>query len=127
MKRFKVLAADDDAVARGLLTQVLEEDMDLELILVEDGEQAWKKLNEGFAPDFCVFDMMMPQLNGLDLLKRLRADKRFRSLPVVLCTAVGDDGTIETAASLDVMAYVMKPYQTESLGREIKELLVALS
>jgi two-component system, chemotaxis family, chemotaxis protein CheY len=126
MKRINVLAADDDAVARGLLQQVLCEDLELDVTLAEDGAEAWQLLDQGIKPDLCVFDMMMPKMNGLELTKKLRADTRFVSLPIVLCTAVGEDSVIETAASLNVKAYIMKPYQTESLARALRQVLADL-
>lgn len=126
MRKVKVLAADDDAVARGLLEQVLVEDLEFDVTLAHDGEEAWQLLDQGIKPDFCVFDMMMPKMNGLELTKKLRGDARFLTLPIVLCTAVGEEEVIEEAASLSVMAYIMKPYQTESLVRELRQLLADL-
>jgi DNA-binding response OmpR family regulator len=88
--------------------------------MVTDGEFAWQQLlasPEGF--DVCLLDIMMPRLDGLDLITRMRADLRFKTLPVILCTALNDRPTVQKAVLLSVSQYIVKPYTRANVVERI--------
>jgi len=77
----KVLIVDDDPFNLDLLDQeLIEEDYTIER--AGDGEEALKKV-ESFLPDVVLLDYMMPKMNGIEVLKHLRQDERFKTLPVI--------------------------------------------
>ncbi len=114
---FKILHADDDRVARVVLARHAAKEPDCEVIEARTGAEAWQFLEAGVQPDLCVFDIVMPELDGLSLLRRMRADFRFAKMPVILCTAVQDRATIAEAADLTIDYYMVKPF-SEELARE---------
>jgi hypothetical protein len=69
---------------------------------------------------------MMPRLDGLSLIARMRADVRFKAMPIVLCTTLNDRTTVEKAISLTVINYVVKPYTRSNVIDKI-QLAVASS
>jgi CheY-like chemotaxis protein len=76
-------------------------------VTAADGDSALKVI-ESDPPDLVLLDLMMPHMNGLDVLRRLRSDERWESLPVVLFTAVSEGTLIEQAQQLGILGVVVK-------------------
>lgn len=107
----KVLIADDDAVSRTLMIEILRSaQAGYDIIAVEDGNLAWKMLESNADMKLAILDLAMPGLGGFDLLKKMRADTRFRELPVIVCTGTSDRATVTTAAQHGVRDFVVKPF-----------------
>lgn len=81
-----VLIVEDDAGVGRLLRMLLERDGH-EALVADGGEQGWRALTGAAAPGLLVLDRMLPDMDGADLLARVRADQRFASLPVLMLTA----------------------------------------
>lgn len=113
----KILIADDDRISRMVLSSILQKEGTEEIVEVENGGAAWRLLLEGIQPDLCIFDIMMPEMDGLELLRRMREDARFKATPVIFCTALNERNTVLQAAALAIHYYIVKPY-TEALVRE---------
>ena len=75
--RLRVLIVEDDSTSRLVLRGILETLDGLEIFEAGDGLQAWEMLDGGLLPQLCFLDLNMPQLNGVELLKRIRNDPRF--------------------------------------------------
>ncbi len=106
-----VLIADDDRMSRELLRRIVESDANFQVVLAEDGEEAWTHLSdESKAIEIAMLDIEMPKIDGLTLLERMRATTQFRSIPAILCTAAADRNTVARASSLSVAHYIIKPY-----------------
>jgi len=117
----KVLIVDDDPFNLDLLDQELvEEDYTIER--ANDGEEALQKV-ESFLPDVVLLDYMMPKMNGIEVLKHLRQDERFKTLPVILLTAKGSQE--DKAKGLDAGAddYVVKPFETVELLARVRSMM----
>lgn len=114
-----VLVAEDDQVCRFLLKRVLQRIPGIGITEAEDGEAAWELLAAGLNPDLCIFDVLMPKLNGIDLLERIRADAALLDTRVVLCTTANDRASVVRAAKLKVTGYITKPLEAELIRREI--------
>jgi len=76
-----------------------------------DGDEAIK-LARTHAPDLAMLDVRMPQLDGLEVARRILAE---RSLPIVLVSAYGDAEVVEHAAKIGVFAYLVKPFRERDL------------
>ena len=88
-----------------------------------DGEEAWTRLGEG-GIDLVLADVEMPNLDGLGLCRRIRADARTRGLPVVLVTSLGSPDDRRRGAEAGADAYVAKSeFESEALLGTIRQLL----
>jgi phosphoserine phosphatase RsbU/P len=130
MKR--ILIAEDDLTSRTLLEAVLKK-WGYEVVATEDGDAAWEALQSKDAPRLAILDWMMPGQSGIDLCRRLRAQRRVQPLYLILLTARGDRVDIVQGLEAGADDYVSKPYdQTElkariEVGRRMLELLTALA
>lgn len=118
----RVLIVEDDKISRFVLRRILESMEGLEIYEAEDGLKAWEMLNGGLLPQLCFLDFNMPHLNGLDLLKRIRADGRFSGLRVSFCSAVRDRHLIMQAASLQPDNYILKPYARSTIQAQVEKV-----
>ncbi len=112
----RLLIADDSEVVRKELFDILEDEF--ELIEAENGEQAWTVLNADKEIKMVFTDLTMPNVDGLALLKRIRADEdqTVRSLPVVMMTEAADDlNTVKESLASGVTDLVRKPFIPELL------------
>jgi len=106
---FKLLVVEDDEFNRDLLHELLTS-AGYEVTLAEDGEAAWEMLarNENkFAA--ILLDRMMPRLDGMGLLLRLKADARFKDVPVIFQTAIDHPAEIAEGIKAGAFYYLVKP------------------
>lgn len=72
-----------------------------------------------------VLDLNMPDMHGLDVIKFLRANSRYRDLPVMVLTTRGDDASRQAALDAGATAYFTKPFMPDALRSSVRELLEA--
>ena len=117
----KILIVDDEPFNLDLLEQEL---MDCDYILerASDGIEALEKTGS-FKPDVILLDFMMPKMNGLEVVKRLRASEEHKSIPVILLTAKATQE--DKVAGLDAGAddYVTKPFDSFELLARVRAML----
>jgi len=101
-----VLVVDDVADARDVLARLLRFG-GYKSVTAEDGPGALAAV-ESDAPDLVLLDLMMPGMDGVEVLRRLREDPRWRDLPVVLFTGMMDGPLVEEASRLGVVDYILK-------------------
>jgi CheY-like chemotaxis protein len=118
----RILIAEDDSMSLSILRLMLESAGGFAVSTAADGVEAWKLLDATADFDLCIFDIIMPGLDGLALTNRLRNDARFRELPVILCTAVNDRTTIDQAAGLEIGHYIVKPYIRDHVLKQVRRL-----
>jgi CheY-like chemotaxis protein len=120
-----IIVAEDSAPNRMVLTLLLRR-MGFDVVECDDGEGAWKALEEARLakhPVVAVFsDLMMPKVDGLQLLRRVRNDEIFHALPFVLITAVSDKDYIHEAQSLQVDGYLLKPITYPRIDAKLRQL-----
>src|ERR671924_628459 len=117
----KLLIVDDEPFNLDLLEQELS-DHDYVIERASDGVEALEKV-PSFQPDVILLDYMMPNMNGLEVLKRLRADETHRSIPVILLTAKATQE--DKVRGLDAGAddYVIKPFDSFELLARVRAML----
>jgi two-component system, cell cycle response regulator DivK len=113
----RILIVEDKATSRELLRNILEP-RGYEIIEAVDGLDGLTKAFE-HQPNLILLDLYMPQLSGMELLARLRADPRFLSTPVVALTASAMQGDREKALAAGFNGYLTKPVSLETLRAEI--------
>jgi two-component system, chemotaxis family, chemotaxis protein CheY len=119
----KVLVAEDSAVNRKILVHLLSK-MGFEVTEYADGQKAWEDFKARPKGHYgCVFsDLMMPELDGLGLLKNIRTESESKDVPFVLLTAVSDKDSILSAKNLSVNGYLLKPVSYDKVKKKVSEL-----
>jgi adenylate cyclase len=117
----KILIVDDEPFNLDLLEQELA-DYDYAIERASDGVEAVEK-TETFRPDVILLDYMMPKMNGLEVVKRLRASEQHKAIPVILLTAKATQE--DKIAGLDAGAddYVTKPFDSFELLARVRAML----
>ncbi len=110
----KILSVDDDALNRDILTEYLT-DAGYEVIEADDGDTALKLLSETAGIDAIVLDRMMPRLDGMEVLKAVKGDARYRDIPVVMQSAASAREQILQGIRAGVYYYLTKPYEDQML------------
>lgn len=116
-----VLIADDDEDILALVRATIERSGH-EVMAVRDGAAALSAMAER-RPDLVVLDIAMPELDGLEVLRRLRADDETRDLPVILLTAQAQAADVERGFATGASAYVRKPFSPRDLATRVDDLL----
>ena len=116
----RILVVDDAEGIRSYLANLLEL-WDFVVDTVEDGQSALALLESGAAPDLIILDVMMPGIDGIETLRRIRA--RDAEVPVVMLSVVGKATTIVEAMQLGATDYLNKPFEEEELELTISKAL----
>lgn len=112
-----VLVVDDDGANRDLLSQRLER-QGYEVVSAGNGREALDLLATG-AFDLVLLDIMMPEMDGFEVLRRLKADDRMRHVPVIMISAVGDMDSVAHCIEMGAEDYLPKPFQPTLLQARI--------
>ncbi|MHA1212363.1 MAG: response regulator [Candidatus Heimdallarchaeota archaeon] len=102
-----------------------------ELVVVSDGQEAidylfcegkYKKRDLSLMPELILLDLKMPKLDGLEVLKRIRADDRTRHLPVVILTTSKEENDMIKSYCLGANSYITKPVDFNQFVEAVKQL-----
>ncbi len=115
-----VLIVDDTPFNIDVLLGALDADYDI--IVATDGPSALEILHETL-PDLILLDVMMPGMNGFDVLARLKADPKTASIPVIMITALADADNKIKGLSLGAVDYISKPFNVEEVKVRVKNHL----
>ena len=116
----RVLLAEDEPNIVVLLTFLLER-AGYEVAVETDGRQALDTALTA-PPDVLILDVMLPELDGYEILRRLRADMRARSLPVLMLTAKGQREDRETAFDCGADLVITKPFANAEIVAAVEQL-----
>ena len=122
----RFLVVDDFSTMRRIVRNLLKEIGHTNVEEAEDGQVALAKLRAG-AFDFVVSDLNMPNMNGFELLRQVRADPKLKSLPVLLVTAEAKKEDIVTAAQIGASGYIVKPFTKATLEEKLGKILAKLA
>jgi two-component system, cell cycle response regulator DivK len=117
----RILIVEDKATSRELLRNILEP-RGYEVIEAVDGLDGLTKAFE-HQPNLILLDLHMPQLSGMEVLGKLRADPRFLSTPVIALTASAMQGDRERALAAGFNSYLTKPVSLDILRTEISRFI----
>ncbi|HLF27252.1 MAG TPA: response regulator [Anaerolineae bacterium] len=115
-----IFVVDDDPVVCRLARHILQL-AGHQVAIFYDGEEALAALAHS-TPDVVITDLMMPRLNGMELLQRIRADERWAALPVVMLTARGGMNDRRLAEAAGVSHFLTKPFSSAQLIDQIDKL-----
>lgn len=115
----KILIAEDDATSRLLLKLTLKR-QGYEVIVTKDGAEAWSILQQPNAPSLVILDWMMPNLDGVEVCRRIRALEKKRRTYIILLTALAGSDNINKGLAAGVDDYLTKPLNQDLLRSRIK-------
>lgn len=118
----KFLVVDDFATMRRIVRGLLKEMGCNNVDEAEDGVVALTKLRSSKF-DFVVSDINMPNMNGFDLLKAVKADESLRHLPVLMVTAEARKEDIVLAAQSGAAGYIVKPFTKATLEEKVQKIM----
>lgn len=121
----KVLLIEDEESLRNLYTRILSS-RNYTVETAVDGEDALLKLPE-FQPDIIVLDIVMPNYNGVDLLRVLKNDERHRKIPVVMLTALSEMKKITKCLEMGAVGYITKDSSVEDIAHKLNLILESFS
>ncbi len=117
----KILVVDDFSTMRRIIKNLLRDLGLTNTQEADDGATALPMLKEGDF-DFVVTDWNMPGMQGIDLLKHIRADEKLKHLPVLMVTAEAKREQIIAAAQAGVNGYIVKPFTAGTLKEKLDKI-----
>lgn len=121
--RGKILVADDDRTLLKTLVYILR-DKGHDVIALEGGERLLERL-EAEAPDLLMLDIMMPKVDGLQLLERIRRDERWHDLPILMISSMPPEEATTRSLGLGADDFVAKPFRVRELVARVDARLRA--
>jgi two-component system chemotaxis response regulator CheY len=118
----KILVVDDFPTMRRIVRNLLKELGYGNVDEAEDGAAGLSRL-QGGGFDFVISDWNMPNMDGLEMLKRIRADAALSHLPVLMVTAESKKENIIAAAQAGASGYVVKPFTAATLDEKLTKIL----
>ena len=109
-----ILVADDEPHIGRIIKMKLEQGP-FRVSLAYDGQEALDFINADEHLDLALLDLMMPRLSGLDVLRQIRSQERFKSLPCIILTAGGDAKHERDALALGATQFLTKPFSPKKL------------
>jgi len=117
----RVLIVDDFSTMRRIIKNILRQLGFNNIIEADDGTAAWEILSKDQI-DFIISDWNMPQMTGIELLRKVRGSEEFGDLPFLMVTAEAQQENIIEAVQAKVSNYIVKPFTAETLGQKINKI-----
>ncbi|HEX8964357.1 MAG TPA: response regulator [Rhodocyclaceae bacterium] len=115
MHSYRILVVDDEPLNRAIIADCLD-DVSYHIDMAVDGEDAWERLEGAKAPyHLIILDRMMPRLDGMALMQRIKGEPRYDGVPVIMQTAAASTEQVAEGIKAGVYYYLTKPYAPESL------------
>ncbi len=118
----RILIIEDDALIARMYEAAFRFEK-FEVDVAHNGKDGLEKLKKN-RPSLILLDIMMPKMNGIDVLREMKADPRYKGIPVVMLTNLSGSKDIEEALSLGAVKYIVKSkYKPKEVVAQIKEIL----
>ena len=119
--RTKVLIVDDDLTSRRIMEKIIRDQWKCNLLLADDGSEALKVMLKEL-PNLVILDMLMPFMNGIQVLQTMRKSVKLAKMNVLACTAVDDNKIVKQVLKYGVLDYMIKPVNKEALVAKLTKL-----
>ena len=119
----KLLVVDDSSTMRRIIKNTLQRLGYEDILEAEHGLQAWEIMDSVEGIKVLITDWNMPEMNGLDLVKKVRADGRFVDIPIIMVTTEGGKAEVITALKAGVNNYIVKPFTPQVLKEKLEVVL----
>ena len=115
----KLLVVDDSSTMRRIIKNTLARLGYKNVLEGADGVEGWNQMDSNPDIDMLITDWNMPEMNGLELVKKVRADDRFKDLPIIMVTTEGGKAEVITALKAGVNNYIVKPFTPAVLKEKL--------
>jgi len=124
-KKIRILLVEDNLVDAAVTRRVLKHNHQTDLILAANCKEALALLqskSRSDLPQLILLDLNLPDISGIELLRRIKKDKSLHEIPVVILTMSNEDQDIQKSYDLGASSYLVKPISDEALVLVIKKL-----
>ena len=120
-ERKTILSIEDNQDIANLIRIMLRH-APVDVLQAQNGEEAWAILEKQI-PDLILLDVMLPLMNGLDFLAKLKQESRYQAIPVIVISVRADASYRKRAEELGVKRYILKPFSPAMVRQEVEQVL----
>ena len=121
-RMIKILVCEDEVHIQRLVRLVLEK-QGYEVAVANNGDECLKLLGDGLEPDLVLLDILMPGIDGLQVLRTIKSNPTLKNLNVVLLTALAQENVVLQGIKLGARDYIRKPFSPKDLVQRIQKHL----
>ncbi len=118
----RILVADDDPVIRHLVTAIVTKE-GYTVTVANDGREAYRILQADAGFSAAIFDMMMPHLEGIEIIRYMRTEKRLMRIPIIMISSDRNPRLMPDSFAAGATVFLSKPFTTEQLRATLGMLL----
>jgi len=119
----KLLVVDDSSTMRRIIKNTLSRIGHKDVLEAEDGAVGWEVLQSNPDIDVLITDWNMPEMNGLELVQKVRAEVQYEDMPIIMVTTEGGKTEVITALKAGVNNYIVKPFTPQVLKEKLEDVL----
>ncbi len=120
-KQKKILIIEDDSISIELIEYFLKNE-NYSVSVAQDGEIGLRKITED-KPDLILLDIMLPGMNGIQVLEKVKEDKQLSQIPIIIISSLSQDEDILKGLEKGAMDYLSKPFSPQILIAKVKKYL----
>lgn len=122
-KKISILLVEDDSFISSMYRTKLS-NLQYAVEVIEDGEEAWTRLQKSPLPDLLLLDVVLPKRDGFEILEGLKKNEQTKHIPVILLTNLGQKPDVERGLALGANDYIIKAHFTPTeVVEKIRKLL----
>jgi two-component system chemotaxis response regulator CheY len=119
----KILVVDDSSTMRRIIVNTLGRLGYKDVVQAADGVEAWEALQANPDIGVVITDWNMPNMNGLELVKKIRAQDKYKAMPIIMVTTEGGKKEVIIALKAGVNNYIVKPFTPQVLKEKLEGVL----
>ena len=119
----KLLVVDDSSTMRRIIKNTLQRLGYEDILEAEHGVDAWNQMTSVEGINVLITDWNMPEMNGLELVKKVRAEDKYKDIPIIMVTTEGGKSEVITALKAGVINYIVKPFTPQVLKEKLEVVL----
>jgi two-component system chemotaxis response regulator CheY len=119
----KILVVDDSSTMRRIIVNTLARLGYKDVVQGADGVEAWDAMQNNPDIGVVITDWNMPNMNGLELVKKIRAEEKYIDVPIIMVTTEGGKAEVITALKAGVNNYIVKPFTPQVLKEKLQAVL----
>jgi two-component system chemotaxis response regulator CheY len=119
----KILVVDDSSTMRRIIKNTLQRLGFKDIVEGENGVEGWTMLEQNPDISILITDWNMPEMNGLELVKKVRAEEKYTDMPIIMVTTEGGKGEVIAALKAGVNNYIVKPFTPDVLKAKLESVI----
>lgn len=120
--KLRILIADDDPVTRQMIGAIVKSE-GLDAVMAEDGREAIKILQKDTDFAGAIFDMRMPSIEGIDIIRYMKTERRFMGIPIMMITSETDTNLVDRTFAAGATLFLPKPFSPAQLKTLLRMLV----